>query len=78
MLNFVRYKQCVADCVIEHVKPIQEKIAQYTSDQGYLLDVLEAGSLKCREIAEKTITEVREKLGLQVKFDKRQKVKASM
>lgn len=56
----------MADAVIEYVKPIQEKLAKYSADPAYVLDVLRNGTEKLKEQAEATTKEVREKLGLEL------------
>lgn len=63
----------VADVVVSYLKPIQQKIDEYTQDPQYLLDVLSSGSHRSREIAEKTIKEVRAKLGIDFELQKEQR-----
>lgn len=67
----------VADAVVSYIKPIQEKIWHYLSDQQYLLHVLDEGSKKAAEIAEKNMEEVRYKLGLKFKV-KKDKIKINI
>lgn len=69
-MSIFRYKMLVADVVVSYVKPIQEKIEEYMQDQEYLFEVLRKGALASREIAEKTITEVRGKLGIDFEIQK--------
>lgn len=59
-----KYKLIVADAVIEHINPIREKIDDLMNNQDYLWSVLKDGSDKAKIIAEKTMIEVREKVGL--------------
>lgn len=66
----------VADVVVSYLKPIQQKITEYISDPEYLLGVLTNGSAKCKETAEKTIKEVREKLGIDFMLQNERREKA--
>ncbi len=43
---------------------IRERRASYASDPGYVLDVLQRGTLKAKERTEATLAEVRAALGL--------------
>lgn len=55
----------MAEAVISHFQPIQNKIGQLIKDPEYLMDVLKEGSGKAECLAEKTIEEVRQKLGVE-------------
>lgn len=70
---FFRYKTHLADVIISYVKPIQQKIEEYIQEPDYLLDVLKDGSDSSREVAEKTIREVRAKLGIDFELKKEQR-----
>lgn len=59
-----RYKFTVADAVIAHLAPIRKKIMEYLSEPRCLVEILEEGADKAKDIAEKTAGEVRSKLGL--------------
>lgn len=50
--------------MIEHINPIRMKIEDYLKNPDYLSKVLEDGNERAREIAEKTIDEVKVKVGL--------------
>ncbi|XP_050306662.1 tryptophan--tRNA ligase, mitochondrial [Anthonomus grandis grandis] len=71
-----KYKFVVADAVISYVKPIQEKIGHYLNDVGYLYGVLEEGNAKAAQIANVTLKEVHEKLGMTVEGRKRDDIVA--
>lgn len=71
---FFRYKLVVADAVVAYIQPIQERISQLLNDQGYLLSVLADGAEKASVIANKTLKEVHDKLGLNVKYRDSKKV----
>lgn len=62
--NFFRYKFVVAEALVEHFNPIRLKVQDYLKNPDYLHDVLEKGTEKAREVAEKTMNEVKSKVGL--------------
>uniref|UniRef100_A0A182NPR3 Tryptophan--tRNA ligase, mitochondrial n=1 Tax=Anopheles dirus TaxID=7168 RepID=A0A182NPR3_9DIPT len=62
--NTGQYKLVVAEALIEHLRPIRERIERYTRDVGYLAGVIEEGSERARATAEQTIDEVKEKIGV--------------
>lgn len=59
-----RYKFVVADALIEHINPIRLKIDDYLKNPDYLTSVLSDGNDRARETAERTIDEVKLKVGL--------------
>lgn len=71
---FFRYKLVVADAVVAYIQPIQERISQLLNDQGYLLGVLADGGEKASVIANTTLKEVHDKLGLKVQYRDSKKV----
>ncbi|KAJ8926688.1 hypothetical protein NQ314_020903 [Rhamnusium bicolor] len=77
-INTGEYKLLVADAVISYIKPIQEKIFYFLSNEQYLLDILKQGGEKAAEISEQNMEEVRYKLGLKFKIKSKQKVKMSV
>lgn len=60
----LRYKFVVADALIEHLNPIRLKIEDYLKNPDYLSSVLADGGDRARETAEKTMDEVKLKVGL--------------
>ncbi|XP_055705021.1 tryptophan--tRNA ligase, mitochondrial [Phlebotomus papatasi] len=59
-----KYKARVAEAVVEHLNPIRMRIEAFSRHPEYLSQVLEEGAQRASEIAETTIQEVKEKLGL--------------
>ena len=57
-------KDELTEVLVQHVCPIGEKIRDLRSDPVYLSTVLEKGGDKAREIAEGTMEDVRESMGL--------------
>lgn len=62
--GFSRYKFVVAEALVEHINPIRLKIEDYLKNPEYLISVLAEGGDQARETAEKTIEEVKSKVGL--------------
>ena len=52
------------DALVEHVCPIGEEIARLQGDPGYLSSVLDSGAETAGEIAEGTMKDVRQSMGL--------------
>jgi tryptophanyl-tRNA synthetase len=59
-----RYKLAVAEALVEHINPIRTKIDDYLKNPEFLTSILDEGADRAREIAEKTIDEVKLKVGL--------------
>lgn len=61
----VDFKHSLAEVIIEHLKPIQQKLAQYNASPEYVDDILRKGSEKATEEACRTMADVKTVLGLQ-------------
>lgn len=59
-----KYKFKVAEALIEHLNPIREKIEDYLKHPEFLEQILSEGGEKASFIAEATLAEVKEKVGL--------------
>ncbi|XP_055856556.1 tryptophan--tRNA ligase, mitochondrial [Episyrphus balteatus] len=59
-----KYKMVVAEAVVEHLKPIRTKINEYLKNPSELVYILEEGREKAQGIAEETMAEVKQKVGL--------------
>lgn len=57
-------KKYVTDAVNEYFAPIRERRHQYENDLDYVKDVLHEGNRKANEMAEATLVEVREAMGM--------------
>ena len=58
------FKKELAEVVIEGLKPIQKKLAELDKDPAYIEKILKEGAEKVQPIAEKTIADVKKKIGL--------------
>ncbi|XP_001865561.2 tryptophan--tRNA ligase, mitochondrial [Culex quinquefasciatus] len=63
-LNTGQYKGLVADALVAHLEPIRADIDRYLADPGYLATVIDEGCERARETAERTLHEVKEKVGM--------------
>ncbi len=63
-LKFVEIKDAVAEAIYDEVKPIQERRKELEANPKYIEDVVEDGAEKARQIASKTVKDVKEKMGL--------------
>lgn len=61
--NYAKFKQHLADIVIEALKPIQEKYRKLSKDENAVLAALQEGAKKATIVAEKTLRDVKEKMG---------------
>lgn len=57
------FKIAVAEAVIEHLKPIQEKFAQYIGDKSYLEKCYTESAEKALAISSRTLRKVMKKIG---------------
>ncbi|WP_129264533.1 hypothetical protein [Streptomyces sp. M3] len=57
-------KRTVTEAVNAAMAPIRARRAEYAQDMGYVRDVLRAGNERANAVAEATLTEVREAMGM--------------
>lgn len=58
------FKEALAELVIEKLYPLQEKFTALRQDEAKLKKILAAGAAKASTVAEKTLTDVKQKMGL--------------
>ncbi len=58
------FKAAVADALVELFAPVRARYAELVADPGQLDAVLAQGAARAREVAEQTMTQVRERIGL--------------
>jgi tryptophanyl-tRNA synthetase len=61
-IGCIQCKGWVADNIVNLLAPIQERRRKYEADPKLAWDILEAGSVRAREAAERTLDEVRESM----------------
>ena len=62
--GYAQFKQDVAQAVIEFLRPVQERYKQYTKDRAYVVEVLQQGVQKARELSHKKLAQVKKAVGL--------------
>lgn len=62
--GYKEFKEDLASALNDFLKPLQEKIKTYLSNETKLREILESGSHKARKIAEEKMKEVRQKMGI--------------
>jgi tryptophanyl-tRNA synthetase len=63
-LGFSQFKEALTELAIDRVAPVTEEMARLKSDPGYVDSILKDGAARASGIAEKTISEVMEIVGL--------------
>jgi tryptophanyl-tRNA synthetase len=58
------FKKALAEVVIESLRPLQERYKELTADPGHIDAILKSGADKARPLAEKTLAEVKKRIGL--------------
>jgi tryptophanyl-tRNA synthetase len=62
--GYGRFKQELAEVVVEQLTPIQQRLAQLSADPAELKRILERGRDRAREIAVPKMEQVREATGI--------------
>ena len=63
-IGCVDSKRALADAMITTLQPIQERKRELLAKPGLIEEILQAGAAEARKVAQKTMVEVRERLGL--------------
>lgn len=63
-LRYGDLKKRVADAVISHLEPFQQRYREITADPGYVAKVLGEGAERVRPIADSTVHLVKQRMGL--------------
>jgi len=63
-LQFVKLKDAIAEAIFAELKPFQERREKIAADQKYVDEVIKDGSERARKIAQQTVKEVKQKMGL--------------
>ena len=62
--GYADFKADLAEVVVEALAPIQERIRELEADKSYTLEVLRTGAERAEAIAGRTLSKVRERVGL--------------
>ncbi|EDV51915.1 uncharacterized protein LOC6546357 [Drosophila erecta] len=63
-LDTAKYKDRVAEAVVEHLRPIREQIHHHMTRRNEMMYLLEVGAEKARQQAHQTLNDVKQRLGL--------------
>ncbi|XP_017111908.1 tryptophan--tRNA ligase isoform X1 [Drosophila elegans] len=63
-LDTAKYKDRVAEAVVEHLRPIREQILHHMTRRNEMVYLLEVGAEKARQQAQQTMSDVKQRLGL--------------
>jgi tryptophanyl-tRNA synthetase len=58
------FKKALAEVVVESLRPLQTRYRELTAEPGHIDSLLAAGAAKARPLAEKTLADVKKKIGL--------------
>ena len=62
--SYVDFKNGLAEVVVNFLAPFQEKRKEFENNPDKVLQILESSEAKARELAQKTLDEVKTKMGL--------------
>jgi tryptophanyl-tRNA synthetase len=62
--GYKEFKEDLSELIISKLKPIQEKYKELTENESYIDNLLKEGANKLEPLAEKTLNEVKTKIGL--------------
>ncbi len=62
--SYVDFKNDLAEIVVEFLRPFQEKRKEFEKDSKHVMQILERSEERARKLAQKTLDEVKEKMGL--------------
>jgi tryptophanyl-tRNA synthetase len=63
-IGYKESKELLAENIKRFTKPLREKRKEMLKDRSFVLTVLDEGAIKAREIAEKKMREIKEKIGV--------------
>jgi tryptophanyl-tRNA synthetase len=65
-VSYAEFKMAVAEMLIEKLRPLQKKYAEFMADEKRLKEIIADGSNRAHKIASRTFNEVQEKMGLKL------------
>jgi tryptophanyl-tRNA synthetase len=68
-IGCIECKSWVADALVNILNPMQERRKKYEENPRLAWDILEAGSARARRVAEATMTEVRDAMGISLNYE---------
>jgi tryptophanyl-tRNA synthetase len=68
-IGCIECKSWAADAIVTILNPLQERRKKYEDNPRLAWDILEAGSAKARKVADVTMCEVREAMGMSLQYE---------
>ena len=65
VIGCLECKQPIIDAVLEELRPIQQRAQELAEDPMLIRNIIAEGCRKAEEVAEETMEEVREAMGLE-------------
>ena len=62
--GYAEFKADLAEAVVEFLEPIQKRRKELEKKRGYVEEILSSGAASARPLAQKTLLEVKKKMGL--------------
>lgn len=62
--GYAEFKEGLAEAVVKFLEPIQKRRQEFAKKHGYVEEILEAGAKRARPLAQKTLDEVKKKIGV--------------
>ncbi|PIP21440.1 MAG: tryptophan--tRNA ligase [Candidatus Nealsonbacteria bacterium CG23_combo_of_CG06-09_8_20_14_all_40_13] len=62
--NYSQFKKDLASLLATKLKPFQEQFQKISADKSYISSILDKGAQKARPLAERTLLDVKQKIGL--------------
>ena len=75
-IGCIECKSWAADALVNVLNPMQERRKKYEDNPRLAWDILEAGSARAREIADATMNEVRDSMGMSLEYEPRRDCEA--
>jgi tryptophanyl-tRNA synthetase len=64
--GYGQFKRELGEALVEHMAPIQARLAEFSADPGELTRILDRGTERAREFATPKMRDVRAKIGVQL------------
>ena len=61
--GYAEFKEELAEVIVQGLAPLQKRFRELENDKTGVMDILKEGAEAAREISEKTLNEVKKKMG---------------
>ena len=73
-IGCIECKGWAADALVKILNPMQERRKKYEENPRLAWDILEAGSAQARQVADATMAEVRDAMGMSLEYEVRESI----